>query len=243
VTYGTLQVDRVGTVMVVRLNRPDRLNAYIPEMGEDLVAAFRAAAVDDGIRAVVLTGNGRAFCAGADRAAFGARGPSGLALGEEAFINDFPAELADHPKLTNAAFNGAAVGVGITMSLPLDLRLAAAGATLKLNFADYDFLPGLGASFILPQLIGVSRAKKLLLCDRRMNATQALDIGLVDEVVPAGDLLPRALALAAAGTTCSPATTMLTKRLLNRGALRGVAAAIADERAGMAELRRLAATA
>ncbi len=175
----------------------------------------------------------------APRSAFGVRGPSGLAIGEEAFINDFPAELAEHPKLTIAAFNGATVGVGVTMSLPLDLRLAAAGATVKVNFADFDFLPGLGSSFFLPRLIGVSRAKKLLLCDRQMTAEQALAIGLVDEVVPPDGSLPRALALAAAGTTCSATTTMLTKRLLNRGALRGVAAAIADERAAMAELRRL----
>lgn len=237
--YGTLEIERTGTVMVIRLNRPDRLNAYVPEMGEDLVRAFRAAATDDAVRAVVLTGNGRAFCAGADRGAFGVRGPSGLALGEEAFIKDFPAELAAHPKFTIAAFNGAAVGVGVTMSLPLDIRLAAAGATLKLNFADFDFLPGLGSSSLLPELIGVSRAKKLLLCDRRITAEQALDAGLVDEVTPPADLLSRALALATAATSCSAATTMLTKRLLNGGARRNVAAAIADEWAGMAELRRL----
>jgi enoyl-CoA hydratase/carnithine racemase len=236
--YGTVRYEQHGSVVQLILNRPEQLNAYTPEMGEDLVAAFRATATDDSVAAVVVTGAGRAFCAGADRACLtGNVGPSGLRLGEEDFVKDFALELAEHPKLTMAAFNGVAVGIGVTMSLCLDLRLAAAGTRLKLNFAELGIVPGLGSSFVLPRLMGLGRAKKLLLCSRELSAEQALSEGLIEEISAPQDLIPRARALAAAAAECSPGVVAAIKRNLNAGAVGNREQAVAIEQASARELR------
>ena len=228
--YGTVVLEKRGALALLWLNRPERLNAYVPEMGEDLIAALRALAADDTVAAVAVTGTGRAFCAGADRDCFrGEPGPSGLRLGEEAFVRDFALEIADYPKLTVAAFNGVAVGLGVTMTLCMDLRIAAAGALLKLNFAELGILPGLGSSFALPRLIGLGQAKKLLLCDRELPARRALALGLIEEVCPPAQLLARAEALAARAAGCQPAALAAIKRLLNAGAGSTLAAAVATE--------------
>jgi len=238
VSYGTVAIEQCGAVAILRLNRPDRLNAYTPEMGEDLVAAFRTAAGNEEVRAIVLTGTGRAFCAGADRDCLAGAppGPSGLRLGEESFVRDFAAELVALPKLTIAAFNGAAVGIGVTMSLCLDLRLAVPGAKLRLNFAELGILPGLGSTALLPRLIGPSAAKKLLLCEREILAEEAQRIGLVDEIVPPEGLLERAVGLGQAAAACPAHMIAAIKAALDRDGK--VAAAIEYERAVSEELRR-----
>lgn len=241
--YGTVLWQRRGGqqrdgIVQLTLNRPERMNAYTPEMGEDLVAAFRAAASDDSVAAVILTGTGRAFCAGADRACLsGDTGASGLRLGEEAFVQDFALELADHPKLTIAAFNGVAVGIGVTMSLCMDLRLAAVDSRFKLNFAELGILPGLGASFTLPRLVGLGRAKKLLLCEREWSAEQALAAGLVEEVCAPGELLTRAEELALAAAACRPEVITAIKRSLNSGAAASRTDAVAAEQRAARQLR------
>ncbi|HUH37229.1 MAG TPA: enoyl-CoA hydratase/isomerase family protein [Spongiibacteraceae bacterium] len=236
--YHTVLYQQRGSTVLLTLNRPERLNAYTPEMGEDLVAAFRAAAADDEVAAVIVTGAGQAFCAGADRACLGGEvGPSGLRLGEETFVRDFALELADHPKLTIAAFNGVAVGIGITMSLCLDLRLAAADTRLKLNFAELGIVPGLGSSFALPRLMGLGRAKKLLLCERELSAEQALSEGLVEEICAPQNLLVRAEALAAAAAACRPDVVAAIKRSLNAGAAGNRAQALTAEQEATRQLR------
>lgn len=236
--YGTVEEERRGPVAILRLARPERLNAYTPEMGEDLVAGLRAAADDDAVRAIVLTGSGRAFCAGADRACLeGARGASDLLLGEEVFTRDFAIELAAIPKLTIAAFNGAAVGIGVTMSLCCDVRLAVPGALIRLNFAELGILPGLGATMRLPRLIGISAAKKLLLCERSVAAEEARSIGLVDEIVAPEALLDRAVALGEAAASCSAPVIAAIKQCLDENAALDMAGAVAGEMAAAAKLR------
>lgn len=216
--YGTVKLEKRGALALLWLDRPNRLNAYVPEMGEDLVAGLRAVAMDPEIAAVAVTGKGRAFCAGADRACFrGEVGPSGLRLGEEYFVQDFALELANYPKLTLTAFNGVAVGIGVTMSLCMDLRLAATGTQLKLNFAELGILPGLGASFALPRLIGLGQAKKLLLCQRELPAEEALALGMIEEVCAPDQLLARAEALAERAAECPPEALAAIKRSLNEG--------------------------
>lgn len=239
-SYGTVVMERRDALALLWLNRPERLNAYVPEMGEDLIAALRALAADETVAAVAFTGTGRAFCAGADRDCFqGAPGLSGLRLGEERFVQDFALELADYPKLTIAAFNGVAVGIGVTMTLCMDLRIAAAGALLKLNFAELGILPGLGSSFALPRLIGLGQAKKLLLCDRELNAEQAQALGLIEEICTADALLTRVEALAARAAGCKPAALAAIKRLLNAGAGSTLAQAVATEQQQAQALIRL----
>lgn len=236
--YGTTLSERRGNVAILRLNRPDRLNAYTPEMGEDLVDGFRTAAEDEAVRAIILTGTGRAFCAGADRDCLsGVAGPSGLKIGEEAFVRDFAAELAAIPKLTIAAFNGASVGIGITMSLCLDLRLAVPGATLRLNFAELGILPGLGSTALLPRLIGLSAAKKLLLCEPILTSEAALRLGLIDEVVEQDALLDRALALGESAAACPAPLVAAIKARLDASMSQDVAAAVACEQVVSYELR------
>lgn len=217
--YGTVGLARAGSVAVVRLQRPERLNAYTPEMGEDLVAAFDQTAGDEDVAAVVVTGEGRAFCAGADKDCFsGAAGPSGLKLGEEAFVRGYARSIRNHPKLTIAAFNGVAVGIGVTMSLPMDIRLSARSAAFKLNFAELGIMPGFGATHFLPQLIGLGKAKKLLLCENKIDAVAAFDLGLVDEVVEDALLLDRAVALGQAAAVLKPHVRSAIKQALNAGA-------------------------
>jgi enoyl-CoA hydratase/carnithine racemase len=225
-SYGTVIAERIGTTVLLRLNRPEKLNAYVPEMGQDLVAEFRRASADPTIRAVIVTGNGRAFCAGADRAYLAAhsmgqataaapRGPSGLALGEEEFVRDFAPELKSCPKLTIAAFNGAAIGIGVTMALCTDMRIAAAGSKLKLNFAELGILPGFGSTFMLTRLLGPGQAKRLLLCDPELSAERALELGLIEEICAPENLLARAHALADAAGRCPSETVAAIKKALD----------------------------
>ena len=128
-----------GGIATLTLNRPEKRNAYTVRMGEELMDAFRRARDDAAVRAIVLTGAGRGFCAGVDLDALRAHqaggGPSaGPRLGEEAFTRSFPLELRSFPKPVVAAFHGAAIGVGVTMTLPCDARIAAEDATFGVTF-------------------------------------------------------------------------------------------------------------
>lgn len=197
--YHDIRVERDGAVATICLARESVLNAYTPDMGEELVHAYRVLAADDTVRAIILTGSGRAFCAGADREALaGARGRAGLRLGEEHFITGFAAEMATFPCLTIAAINGAAAGIGVTATLAMDLRVAAEDAKLVLNFAELGIMPGLGSTHFLPRLLGPARARELLLCTRRISGRDAAEMGLVNRALPSDDVLPCARAWAMA---------------------------------------------
>ena len=239
-TYGTLSISQTGAVAVIELVSDDGLNCYTPEMGEDLVAALRAAAADPQVRAIVLTGRGKIFCAGAHRSVLsGEVGPSGLTIGTEEFIASFAPEFAELPKLTIAAINGGAAGIGVTMSLLCDLRIAVPGARLRLNFAELGLMPGLGSTARLPQLVGISRAKRLLLCDRQILTDEALAIGLVDELVEPDGLRDAAIKLGHAATECRGTTLEHIKHCLNAASPAGsVASATEREAAAAAEMRR-----
>ncbi len=230
--------SRDGGVCLLELNRPDKANAYTPHMGEALVSALRAAAVDEEIHAVILTGRGDAFCAGADLDYLRGQSEGGLKLGEEEFIASFTEELAQLPVLTIAVINGSAAGIGITGVLAFDIRLAAADAKLVLNFAELGILPGLGASYFLPRLLGPDKSRELLLCQRRVTGAQAAEMGLVSEALPAEQLMQRARQLADAAADCRPGMIGGVKRALDYGAGVGLADALAMERVISGELRR-----
>jgi enoyl-CoA hydratase/carnithine racemase len=215
-SYGTLAVERRGVVAVICLNRPEQLNAFTREMGEELMAAFRAAARDDEVRAIVLTGSGRAFCAGTDRDNWScAAAPRDLHRDEEDFTRNFAAELTALPKLTIAALNGCAVGMGVTLSLCLDLRIAVRGAQLCLSFFPNGAPASLESAVLLSRVLGVSVAKRLLLCERTITAEQALDFGLLDEVCPAYALISRAVTLGTQSASYSHQTVAAVKSCLN----------------------------
>jgi 2-(1,2-epoxy-1,2-dihydrophenyl)acetyl-CoA isomerase len=230
-----------GGVATLTLNRPEKLNAYTVEMGVALVEAFRRLRADAAVRCVILTGAGRGFCAGVDLDALAdmrsGAPPAGPRLGEEEFVRGFPLELAEYPKPVIAAINGAAIGVGVTMTLLCDLRFAADTAVLGLPFAKLGILPGLGSTHLLPRIVGLAKAQELVLTARAIPASEALAIGLVNRVVPGAELLDAARGAAAAIAECDPDALTLAKRALHHGASATLAEAIAHEQAASAALR------
>jgi len=230
VNYQEITVSREGNAAILTLNRPDKLNAYTPDMGEELVHALRSAVSDDTLNAVIITGQGKAFCAGADMAYLhGKRGHCGKLLGEEEFIARFTEEFATLPLLTIAAINGAAVGIGITGMLAADIRIAAIDAKLVFNFAELGILPGLGSSYFLPRLVGEAQAKQLLLSQRRLDGKKAQQLGLVNEAVPADQVLTRALEIAHGVDGCKANMVDLIKRALGAGSVSTLEQALTNE--------------
>jgi 2-(1,2-epoxy-1,2-dihydrophenyl)acetyl-CoA isomerase len=232
-------------IATLTLNRPEKLNAYITPMGEELTQAFRHCRDDPAVRAVILTGAGRGFCAGVDlehlrahQAGGNAAQGRGPRLGEEDFLKVLPLELASYPKPTVAALNGAAIGVGVTMVLPLDFRIAAAGAKLGLTFTKLGILPGLGSTHLLPRLVGRARALELVLTARVILAEEAERIGLVNRVVPGEALRDAARELALAAADKAPAVLAAAKRALAFGESHGLEEAMRNEERESASLRR-----
>jgi 2-(1,2-epoxy-1,2-dihydrophenyl)acetyl-CoA isomerase len=241
--FETLLYEVQDGVATLTLNRPEKLNAYTLEMGEEVVAAFRRARADAAVRAVILTGAGRGFCAGVDLDALKAHlaaGPaaSGPRLGEEDFIRKLPLELVEFEKPVIAAIHGAAIGVGVTMTLPCDVRIAADTAKLGVTFTKLGLLPGLGSTHLLPRLVGRAKALELVLSARVIPAEEAAAIGLVNRVVPEERLLSEARALAKEMAEKDPAVLAAAKAALGYGESATLAEAMANEAAASAALRK-----
>jgi enoyl-CoA hydratase/carnithine racemase len=181
--YTQISVDSSGGIATVTLDRPEKLNAFTATMGDELLAAFRAARDDAAVRAIVLAGAGRSFCAGVDLEALRDEAERAR-IAKSEFLARFPLEVAECPKPTLCALHGSAIGVGVTMVLPFDLRVAAEGASLGLTFAKLGILPGLGSAHLLPRLVGRARARELVLTARVIDAAEAERIGLVNKLVP-----------------------------------------------------------
>jgi enoyl-CoA hydratase/carnithine racemase len=235
-------------VATITLHRPEKLNAYTTEMGDEVVEAFAQARDDASVRSVILTGAGRAFCAGVDLEHLKAHMADGNAsskakLGEEDFLRKLPLDLLMYPKPVIAAVNGPAIGVGVTMILPCDVRIAAEGAKFGVTFAKLGLLPGLGSTHLLPKLVGRAKALELVLTARVLLAPEAAAIGLVNRVVPGDSLLPEAHAMAAMMAECKPEVLAAAKAALHFGADASMADAMRNEQEASAALRaQLAAT-
>ena len=213
-------VDRVA---VVTLNRPERLNGWIPEMEYAFFDALGRAAEDPGVGAIVVTGAGRAFCAGGDIGYMD--GMDGKAPPRKRPMT-FPTSV---PKLIVAAINGACAGLAFVEVLMCDVRFAAAGAKLTTSFARLGLIAEIGSSWLLPRLVGTSRALDLLLSGRVITAEEAHALGVVDRVVPPDDLLPQAIAYARdVATNCSPASVAMIKAQVYRDTTRDLASAYDD---------------
>jgi enoyl-CoA hydratase/carnithine racemase len=191
--------DRVATIT---LNRPDKLNAVTDLTIRELVAAFDHADGDDEVRAVIVTGSGRAFCAGADLSAGGATFDAPARKGAPAAEDHrdgggrVTLRLFEMTKPVIAAINGAAVGFGITMTLAMDIRIASAAARMGFVFARRGVVPEAASTWFLPRLVGVSRAAEWVFTGRVFSADEALAGGLVTRVVAPADVIPTARALA-----------------------------------------------
>jgi 2-(1,2-epoxy-1,2-dihydrophenyl)acetyl-CoA isomerase len=187
-------------VALLTLNRPERLNALSGPMIELAVAALERSADDPAVGCIVLTGSGRGFCAGGDVTAMGGNAAA-MTLEQQVdrqrAIHRFSALLRGLPKVSIAAINGACAGAGMGLALACDLRLAADGAKFTTAFAKVGFSGDFGITWPLVRAVGEARAKELLFLSEVITARQALDLGLLNRVLPAADLLPAALELAA----------------------------------------------
>jgi enoyl-CoA hydratase/carnithine racemase len=208
-------------VLTITLNRPERLNAWTQTMARELHEAFDRADADDEVRAVVVTGAGRGFCAGADLTAGGqtfdyrARGVQDEVPRDNG--GQFTLRVFDCTKPVIAAINGPAVGVGATMTLPMDIRLAAEEAKIGFVFARRGIVPEACSSWFLPRLVGISRAMEWVATGRVFPAQEALEAGLVRSVHGKDDLLPAAYELAREiADSTAPVSVALARRLLWR---------------------------
>jgi enoyl-CoA hydratase/carnithine racemase len=221
--YEQIRAEVTDHVLTITLNRPDRLNAWTPTMMEELIAAFDRADADDEVRAVVVTGAGRGFCAGADLERGGAtfdwssrERPAGAKAPRDGG-GRFTLRVFDCAKPVIAAINGPAVGVGATMTLPMDVRLAAEEARIGFVFARRGIVPEACSSWFLPRVVGISRAMEWVATGRVFPAQEALEAGLVRSVHPAGELLEAAYALAREiADNAAPVSVALSRRMLWR---------------------------
>jgi enoyl-CoA hydratase/carnithine racemase len=202
--FSEIRYEVADSVLTITLNRPDRLNAFTQTMMSELIEAFDAADADDDVRAVIVTGEGRGFCAGADLGGGGetfdwrARGNGGE--GGANIPRDGGGRVSlrifESTKPVIAAINGPAVGVGITMTLPMDVRLVAEGAKIGFVFARRGIVPEAASSWFLPRLVGISQAMEWVATGRVFDAQEALRGGLVRSVHAPDELLGAANALA-----------------------------------------------
>ncbi len=213
-SFETLRYEVADGILTLWLHRPDQLNAFTVTMANELVAAFDHASADDDVAAIVVTGSGRAFCAGMDLSSEG--NVFGLDESQQPTMSDL-ADRFEDPAIVDgvrdtggrvslaiyrctkpviAAINGAAVGIGATMTLPMDVRIASEKARIGFVFGRLGIVPEACSTWFLPRIVGISRALELVYSADILDAAQALDAGLVREVVPVDDLLPTAYALA-----------------------------------------------
>jgi enoyl-CoA hydratase/carnithine racemase len=204
--------DRTG---IIRFNRPEKLNAWNAQMSSEIVDQITLWNDDDGIGAIVLTGEGRAFCAGADMDAFAERIVSNKDSGEPLSRGGWSFPLfMQRSKPLIAAINGYAVGVGLTMILPCDVRIASTNAQLSIRFIKMGLMPELGSTRILAQLVGLGNATDMCLTGRMVKAEEALRIGLVTQVTEPEELLDAALEKAREIANNPPRALMMIKELL-----------------------------
>src|SRR5438105_4798587 len=217
-----IRTERDGRVVTLTLDRPAVRNAIGSHADcAEMVDAIECAAADPGVAALVITGAGAAFCAGGDLAAMRERrgiGPldSPLATRDNyrAGVQRIPQTLWQCEVPTLAAINGAAIGVGLDLALMCDIRIAAAGARLAASFIKMGIVPGDGGAYFLPRAVGWSKAAEMMFTGEPLSAEEGLACGLVSRVVPAGDVLAEAQALAHRIAANPPQTLRLVKRLL-----------------------------
>jgi enoyl-CoA hydratase/carnithine racemase len=243
-TFETLLYSVEDRIATLTLNRPERMNAFTGQMMTDLITAFDATDADDAVGAVIVTGAGRAFCAGADLSAGGATFDSGARATDPARVrvNDIERDgggrvtlrIFDSLKPVIAAVNGAAVGVGVTMQLAMDIRLASTAARYGFVFARRGITPEAGSSWFLPRLVGLQTALEWCYTGRVFPAQEAFDKGLVRSLHAPEDLLEAARGLAREIIdNTAPVSIALTRQMLWRmaGADHPMEAHRADSRA------------
>lgn len=217
-----LILERDGGVATVWFNRPDAMNAFTPGMNLELAALLRQLRDEESLRVLVLTGKGGAFSAGADLKSLGQAGNLGrpAAVGYERVraAGLRIEELMDFPRPTIAAVNGAVAGFALSLAFACDVIVAAAGARFVFTFSRIGYVPDAGVSWFLPRLVGLPRAKELFFAGEPIGAAEADRIGLVNRVVPDGELIDATRELARKISERPPTALRMGKALLNRAA-------------------------
>ena len=236
--------DRVATIT---LDRPDALNALTVPLKEELLAAFLRVGSDRAVRAVVLTGAGRAFCAGQDLLERLEPGAAPLEIELRERYNPLILAMRTIEKPIIGAINGVAAGAGASLAFACDLRIASESASFVLAFGQVGLVPDSGAIWFLPRLVGLAKATEIALVGEAVSATDAERLGFVARVVPGESLMAESLALATRLVAAAPRALALTKRALNRSwdapleasldyeaYLQGIAGSTNDHREGLA---------
>jgi len=225
--YETILYDVADEIATVTLNRPAKMNAYTTKMGAEITDAMLRADADDNTRVVIITGAGdRAFCAGADMSMFAsdiksreqkqADGPAASEHRARGAVS-LPQVMRNLSKPTIAAINGYALGVGCTIPLLFDVRIASDNAKMGVIFPRVGLMSELGSSYLMPRLIGLARTAEMMLTGRQYPAAECLAMGLVSRVVPFADLPATARELAGDMLQCSPTSLAYTRKALYQG--------------------------
>jgi len=216
--YSRIILEKSEGVARIVLNRPDALNSLDMESLKELDAALTEIEADNSLRAIIITGKGKAFCAGADLKQIGefTKSPQKM-LAFLRVIHGVYNHIDNSPKPVIAAINGMALAGGLELSLACDLAIAADNARIGDQHANFGLVAGAGGSQRLPRIIGARKAKELLFTGDWITATEAERIGLVNKVVPADKLEVEAMALAKKIANQSPMATKTVKALVNRG--------------------------
>jgi enoyl-CoA hydratase/carnithine racemase len=248
-SYEQITTELAEGILTITLNRPERLNAWTAVMGRELIEAFDRADADDDVRAIIMTGAGRGYCAGADLAAGGetfdyaARAAEGSLLTEPVGGvprdngGQFTLRIFACTKPVIGAINGPAVGVGATMTLSMDVRLASDDARMGFVFARRGIVPEACSSWFLPRVVGISRAMEWVSTGRVFSAQEGLDAGLLRSLHSSDELLPAARALATEIVeNTAPVSVALARQMMWRmlGAEHPMLAHRADSRAMLA---------
>jgi enoyl-CoA hydratase/carnithine racemase len=210
-------------IATITLNRPDKLNSFTNRMLKEIIAAFDESDADDNVRAVIVTGSGRAFCAGADLSGGGetfAKGGSDVKA-KTGVMRDggglVSLRIFESKKPVIGAINGAAVGVGVTMTLPMDIRLASTSSKFGFVFAKRGIVPEAASSWFLPRIVGISQATEWCFTGRMISADEALEGRLIRSVHEPEDLLPAARAIAREiAENTAPVSVALSRQMLWR---------------------------
>jgi enoyl-CoA hydratase/carnithine racemase len=236
-SYETIRFDVEDRIATITLNRPERMNAFVWQMGAELMDAYARCDEDDEVRVVILTGAGKAFCAGADMArgerTFREAPPDrveGSGGAERAGEGPREVRACQLRKPVIAAINGHAIGVGITLAMQCDVRYVAEDAKLAFAFVRRGVIPGLGSHSIVPRVVGLSSAAELMLSGRQFSGGEAEALGLASKALPTKEVLPAARDLARdIAVNTAPVSVAISKRLLWEGITHSVPEMMAKE--------------
>ncbi len=246
VDYQTITIERRGHVAILTLNRPDRLNAINRDVMAEVPAAVAVLQADDEVRALVVTGAGRGFCAGADLMGAG-QAISGTApepksqferLDEMGWVGRWAMMWANFDKPVIGAINGVAAGAGMSTALACDVRIGSEHARFKTVFIERSLSPDSGMSFFLPRIVGYAAAADLIFTSRAVGAEEAKTLGLLNRIVPAAELIDAAVAYANEMTRWPPIAMRSAKRVLQHNTEAELEAALRYETAGLAYARK-----